>query len=84
MTKEIDIQIERENHGDWIRICMPHQSRGNMLAIFQNDQGEIIKRVKLAAGSNAIDISHISNPSINLKIETPYQTICKKLILSES
>jgi len=82
MTKEIDIQIERQNHGDWIKINMPYRSTEETFALLQNEYGEIIRRVKLTEGNNSIDISNINSSFINLKIETPYETILKKLKLS--
>jgi len=82
MTKDIDIQLERQNHGDWINIYIPYPSDEKMFGSLQNEQGEIIKKVKLKEGNNSIDISNIKTASINLKVETAYQTILKKLKLS--
>ena len=33
MIKEIGIQVERQNHGDWIRIFIPYPSDEKMLAV---------------------------------------------------
>lgn len=82
MTKEIDIQIERQNHGDWLNIYIPYPSDEKMFGILQNEEGEIVKKVKLKQGNNSIDISNIKIPFINLKVETAYQIILKKLKLS--
>lgn len=81
MPVEISIEIERQNHGDWLNVYIPYQSDEAMACILQNEYGEVIKKVKLKAGSNSIDISSIKNTTINLKIETAYETILKKLNL---
>ncbi len=82
MTKEIHIQVERQNRGEWINIYIPYPSDENMFGSLQNEEGEIVRRVKLKEGNNSIDISNIKTASINLKVETAYQTILKKLKLS--
>jgi hypothetical protein len=82
MTNEILITTELQNHGNWIRIFIPYSAKNKMMAILQNDHGEVLKAVSLAEGNNSIDISNIKNTSVNIKIETPYETILKKLNLS--
>jgi hypothetical protein len=82
MTKEISITIELQNHGNWVKIFIPYSAPTKMMAILQNDYGEILKSVSLAEGNNSIDISNIKNSFVNIKIETPYETILKKLKLS--
>ncbi|MEO6254671.1 MAG: hypothetical protein ABIO79_15270 [Ferruginibacter sp.] len=82
MTKDINIEIERQNHGDWINIYIPYPSDEKMFGSLQNEHGEIVKKVTLKQGNNSIDISSIKSTSINLKVETAYQTILKKLKLS--
>lgn len=82
MTNEISISIELQNHGNWVKVFIPYSAKTKMMAILQNDYGEILKAVSLAEGNNSIDISNIKNASVNIKIETPYETILKKLNLS--
>jgi len=53
-----------------------------MVAKLQNENGVRLKKVTLKEGNNSIDISNIKNKIVNLKIETPYETILKKLNLS--
>jgi hypothetical protein len=79
MTKEIDIQLENQNHGYWIKIYIPFECQEKMTAVLQNQTGEILRLVQLTQGNNAIDISYMNNQTINLKIETPNQTILKKI-----
>jgi hypothetical protein len=79
MTKEIGIQVERQNHGDWIKVHLPYHSDSGSFAVLQNEHGEILKRVKLEEGSNSIDISYIKGDFINIKVETPWETILKKI-----
>lgn len=81
MTKEIGIQVERQNHGDWIKVYIPYRSNERTFALLQNEYGEILRRVQLNEGNNSIDISHITGTSVNLKIETAYETILKQIKL---
>ncbi len=82
MLHEIAIQVERENHGDWITVHIPYSTPESMFGALQNDRGETIKRLKLKEGNNSIDISNIKYNCIHIKIETPYETIFKKLNLN--
>ncbi len=81
MTKEIKIQLEKQNQGDWLNIYIPYKTDEAMTCLLQNEHGETLKKVQLKQGNNSIDISHINNKSINLKIETAYETILKNLNL---
>ena len=83
MIKEIDIQIEKQNHGDWIKIFVPYPASEKMIAILQNENGETIKRVKLSSGNNAIDISQVIYSTILLKIDTAFETILKKIQINK-
>ena len=82
MTKEIRIQVEKQNQGDWLNIYIPYKTDEDMFGILQNERCETLKKVKLKTGNNAIDISNIRHKSINIKIETAYETILKNLNLS--
>jgi hypothetical protein len=83
MTTEISIEVETQNHGNWIKIFIPYPSSEKMIATLQNVDGEVIKRVKLLSGNNAIDISQIIQSTILLKIESPFETISKKITLNK-
>jgi hypothetical protein len=78
-SDEISILLEIQNHGDWIKVFIPYSTTEKMTAHIQNDAGDILKMVKLIQGNNAIDISNVKNQTINLKIETPYETISKQI-----
>jgi hypothetical protein len=82
MISAITISVEIQNHGDWIKIFMPYETTEKMFAQLQNDNGDTIKKVSLIQGNNAIDISSVKNQCINLKIETQFETILKKIKLS--
>jgi hypothetical protein len=82
MSTNISIQIETQNHGDWIKIFIPYPSSEKMIATLQNVDGETIKRVKLSSGNNAIDISQVIQSIILLKIDTAFETISKKILLA--
>ncbi len=82
MSSAIRIQVEIQNHGYWLNVYITYQTDEEMVAKLQNENGEILKKVTLKEGNNSIDISNIKNKIVNLKIETPYETILKKLNLS--
>ncbi len=81
MISAITISVEIQNHGDWIKIFIPYETTEKMFAQLQNDSGDTLKTVKLIQGNNAIDISTITNQYINLKVETQFETIFRKLNL---
>ena len=81
LKKAISIQTEHRNHGDWIKIFIPWHSDEMMQATLQNDAGDTIKTVQIFEGNNAIDISNIKTSCINIKIETAFETVLKKLQL---
>jgi hypothetical protein len=82
MTTEISIEVENQNHGNWIKIFIPYSPSEKMIATLQNVDGETIKRVKLLAGNNAIDISQIIQSTILIKIDTAFETISKRIMLA--
>jgi hypothetical protein len=81
MVTQISIEIEKQNHANWIKIFMPYPSSEKMIATLQNEAGETIKRVKLLPGNNAIDISQIIQSTILVKIDCAFETISKKIML---
>lgn len=80
-SDEISILLEIQNHGEWIKVFIPYSSTEKMSARIQNDAGDTLKVVKLIQGNNAIDISNVKNQCINLKIETQFETIFRKINL---
>lgn len=78
-SKQITIDTEKQNHGDWLKIFIPYPTLEKTVAYIQNCHGEIIKSVQLNEGNNAIDISHIDEDIIDVKIETPYEIILRKI-----
>lgn len=81
MPAEISIQIEKQNHGNWLNIFIPFKTDEDMIGVLLNENGDILKKVELRQGSNSIDISNIDNATINVKVETTYETIFKNLNL---
>jgi|GEM_PF-3586673 len=84
MEKQITIQTEMINHGSWIKINIPYQTATLCLAIFENDDGALLKKVALNEGNNAIDVSSIQSSSITVKVDTPFETILKKIKINQS
>ena len=82
MTSLITILREKQNHGDWLKIFIPYAASDKTTAYIQNSHGEIIKHVYLNEGNNAIDISNIEEEMVDVKIETPYEIILKKIKLT--
>ncbi len=79
MITEINIQTEKQNHGHWLKIFIPYPTNEKTTASIQNSHGEIIKHVKLNDGNNAIDISNIIEHIIDVKIETAFEIILRKI-----
>lgn len=82
MNTQITIKAELQHKGRWIKVNIP-SAKSSATAIVSSTQGEILKKVLLEAGNNAIDISGISNNSINIKVETDYETILKNIKLNQ-
>ncbi len=81
MPGQIDIVIEKMNHGHWLKVTIPYVTQLTMTAMLQNKNGEMLKSVKLVTGNNLIDIEAIVNQSVRLKIDTPFETLLKELYL---
>jgi hypothetical protein len=81
MAGEINITVERLNHGDWINIYIPKSMGDNVFAEIQNNRGELLRKLTLAEGRNLIDISFVTDKELNIKIESAYHTLLKKIEL---
>lgn len=79
MAEMITIEQEENNRSRWIKVFVPGKGNGESMASIQDRQGVILKRLSLNAGYNAIDISHIAENPISIKVETPYETVLKEL-----
>ena len=79
MTSQITIEIEKHNHGDWLKIYIPYPTAEKTTASIQNSHGEIIKYLMLNEGNNAIDISNIEEHNVDVKIDTPFEIILRKI-----
>jgi hypothetical protein len=83
MNQEITIKAEFVNKGRWIKVNIPVAQPVTASAVLSADSGEVLKKVTLQEGNNAIDISGISGNSINVKVETFNQTILKNIKLNQ-
>jgi hypothetical protein len=83
MNKQITIQAELQHKGRWLKINIPGAQPNITTAILLSAEGEILKKVMLEEGNNAIDISGILHKSINIKVETAYETILKNIKLNQ-
>lgn len=84
MAERITIQEERNNNSRWLKVYIPAWAGTSGRASIQSPEGVVLKRLTLAKGSNAIDISHITTPTINIKVETSFETILKEITTPES
>ncbi|MBL7702717.1 MAG: hypothetical protein JNM14_10725 [Ferruginibacter sp.] len=82
MNKEITIKAELQHKGRWIKVNIPNANTVTTASIL-SAEGEVLKKVMLEEGNNAIDISEISTSSINIKVETDFETILKNIKLSQ-
>jgi hypothetical protein len=83
MENIITIRSEKQYKSSWLHIFLPKKLAASSLATIRTMEGEVIKIVTLKEGNNAIDISGIHETSINIKVETPYETILKQLKINE-
>ncbi len=79
MMSEITIATEQGNHANWLKIFIPYSTSETTNACIQNLHGEIIKQVKLFEGNNAIDMSCIEEDTVDVKINTAFETILRKI-----
>ena len=81
VSNQIELHIEKMNHGNWLKVTIPYVTSFGMTATLQNPNGEMLKRVKLETGNNLIDIESIKKQSVRIKIDTPFETFSTELYL---
>lgn len=81
MADMVTIEQEENNRSRWIKVFVPTGAMEGSSVSIQDKQGALLKRISLNAGYNAIDISEVSETRINIKVETPYETILKEINL---
>lgn len=79
MAEMVRIEQEENNRSRWVKVYIPHKAIPGSSASIQDKHGAVLKRLSLSAGYNAIDISEVSKDIINIKVETPYETILKEI-----
>lgn len=83
MNREITIKAELQHKGRWIKVNIPAPTQSPATATVSSAEGEVLKKVMLEEGNNAIDISGILNNSVNIKVETTFETILKHIKLNQ-
>jgi hypothetical protein len=78
MQDMVTIEQEENNRSRWIKVFVPQGTERSSASI-HDKQGAVLKRLALSGGHNAIDISHIEEYPISIKVETPYETILKEI-----
>ena len=81
MPHQIEIAFEKMNKGNWLRIVVPYTTPGGMTANLLKPGGELLKTMNLETGNNLIDISSINHQVISVRVDTPYETLLKEVIL---
>ena len=81
MSKQIELGIEKRNHGHWLKVSIPYTTNSVMTATVQSNTGELLKSANLISGNNLIDIEAISLQSVRIKIDTPFEIISKEIFL---
>lgn len=69
------------SHGLWLKIIIPYATERAMTATLQDPRGELIKQVRLISGNNLIDIEALPMKGIQVKIDTPYESLSKMMII---
>lgn len=83
MNKGITIENEILLKGTWLRVNIPYKIMRKCSASIMDSQGALLRKLHLIEGSNVIDVSNIHCTTINLKIETPFETILKEVKLNQ-
>jgi hypothetical protein len=83
MNNCITIETELLNKGKWIKVNIPKSRQSDSCATILTIDGEILKKVTLSEGCNAIDISGIAGNSVNIKVETACETVLKNIKLDQ-
>jgi hypothetical protein len=81
VIKKIELQIEKLNHGSWLKVNIPYSTPLTMTATLQSNNGEMLRSVNLMTGNNLIDIQAIRRASVHIKIDTPFEVISRELYL---
>jgi hypothetical protein len=81
MPQQIEIAVEKMNRGNWLRIVIPYKTSTGMTATLLKPGGETLTTMFLETGNNLIDIGAFTQQTINIKIDTPYETLLKELKL---
>lgn len=82
MPVEVTISNDVLNKGNWLHVHIPPGIQKVTEATLQSREGTVIKRVNLHEGHNMIDLSHVNEPVVHLKIDTIFETICKEIKLN--
>jgi hypothetical protein len=83
MEDSIIIKAEFQNKGNWLKIFLPNSFSNNAFAIIKSSDGDVLKKVALEGGNNAIDLSNIQESCLNVKVETPYETVFKQIKINQ-
>jgi len=81
VSNQIELHIEKMNHGNWLKVSIPYTTTQAMTATLQSNSGELLRSVSLMTGNNLIDIESIKKQSVHIKIDTPFETISRELNL---
>jgi hypothetical protein len=81
MPQQIEVALQKMNHGNWLKIVVPYKTSAGMTATLLKPGGETLTTMNLEVGNNLIDIGSFKQQTISIKIDTPYETLLKDLKL---
>ena len=81
MQEDIIIRTERKNESRWLTIRVPERLGAHGKALVTDDHGEILRRFSLEVGNNAFDITPFHPGRIQVKIDTVYVTLLRRLTI---
>jgi hypothetical protein len=81
VSDQIELGIEKMNHGNWLKVTVPYKTNMAMTATLLSIRGELLKTVRLVNGNNLIDIEAMMQQSVRIRIDTPYEILSKELYL---
>jgi len=81
VSQSIELGIERLNHGHWLKVMIPYDTELSMTAKLLNSNGELLRSIKLATGNNLIDLEAISDHTLHVRIDTPFEIISRNIKL---
>jgi hypothetical protein len=82
MVGLIEIETQKLNRSCWLKITVIGEGHENLYATLQTIDGELIRKINLSEGVNMVDAVNIDYQSIQVKVETAFETVLKEIQLN--